>query len=210
MKLIKYLAAAAVLFGTGAVQAAPIVTLSAVGELYTSKASAIQYTFDTAVSPYMTSTGDFQILGADISGQSARPAGSLTNFLSVPNPNQNGSATFGLGFAANYFGMLWGSVDTYNSIAFYNGGTQIATYGGADLFAAYANGNQQDPLSNRYVNFEFGNGEVFDTIVLSSNGFAFESDNHAFVAASSVPEPAAALLMLLGIAGIRARRSRKA
>ena len=107
----------------------------------------------------------------------------------------------------NYFGLYWGSLDTYNSIAFYNGGSLIGGYDGADIFPLLANGGQTSWASNRYVNFFFNSGDVFDRIVLTSTNYAFESDNHAFGnIRKSVPEPGTLAMFGLGLVGLGGRR----
>ncbi len=52
-----------------------------------------------------------------------------------------GTVTLDLGDSHQYFGVLWGSVDAYNSLAFYDGETLLFTYSGSDVAAA-ANGDQ--------------------------------------------------------------------
>src|SRR5687767_14127819 len=120
MKLVKIFAGAILAFSVTALQAAPIVTLGDLGELHTEVAGAIEYTFDDFTCPYATCSGDYTILSSNISGRAARPFGALSNYVSVPYNNLPGTATFGLGFNANYFGLYWGSVDGYNSISFYD------------------------------------------------------------------------------------------
>lgn len=214
MKLVKIFASAILALSVSSLHAAPIVTLGNLGDLHTTVVGAAEYTFDTLACPYVSCAGDYQIRTTSVDGQSAKPLNSVTNYLSVPNPIQNGSATFSLGFVSNYFGLYWGSVDAYNTIAFYDGLNHIATYTGTDLLGAFANGDQVNTSSNRFINFQFMAGELFNKIVLSSNGYAFESDNHAFATVntsrvSDVPEPATVLLMLLGLAGISSVRRRR-
>lgn len=191
-------------------QAAPIVTLSALGETTSSVAGATTIDFNSGCG-YASCTGDFQLVLGSQANLYAQPAGTDTQFLAVPNPNANGSATFTLGAESDYFGLFWGSVDAFNSISFYLGGNLISTYTGADLVGAqFANGDQVSYNSNRYINFDFGS-EKFDTVKLSSTNFAFESDNHAFRNLATVSEPSTLLLViggLLSLAGVRMRKAK--
>jgi hypothetical protein len=103
----------------------------------------------------------------------------------------------------NYFGLYWGSIDAYNTIAFYDG-LELLWSGTGSTVAQPANGCQSCDGTNRYVNFHFG-ADRFDRIVMSSDGRAFESDNHAF---GSVPVPGVVALLGIGLAGIAAVRRR--
>ena len=73
-------------------------------------------------------------------------------------------------------------MDSWNSITFMKGGQQIATYSGTDvagLTGLVANGDQQSPSSNRYINFDLGD-RSYDKVVLSTANWGFEVDNIAF------------------------------
>lgn len=137
-----------------------------------------------------------------------------TNYLSIGPGNDPETITYAS--AKTYFGLYWGSVDTYNTIDFYLGGVLIAGghYTGADITPLLADGAQLDYTSNRYVVFS---GLTYDKVILGSSGPggnfpnstpAFEIDNIA----AGVPEPATWAMMLLGFAGIgfvAYRRTRK-
>jgi hypothetical protein len=193
------------LLATGAAQALPIVTLSNAGDVTTSVAGATTIDFNAGCG-YTTCVGDFALVNGDQSGKYAQPFGVNSQYLTVPNPSPTTqSAMFTLGTAADYFGLFWGSIDSYNFISFYLNNSLVASYSGSDIVGQFANGNQLGYSSNRYINFDFGS-ESYDSVKLTSNGFAFESDNHAFKQLVSVSEPTTALLFLLGLVGLALAR----
>ncbi|CAL74818.1 Conserved hypothetical protein; putative VBCS domain repeats [Bradyrhizobium sp. ORS 278] len=85
--------------------------------------------------------------------------------------------------AKNSFGLYWGSVDSYNSISFYNGTKLVASYTGSDVAPLVASGGQTSLASNGYV--EFLGLSPFNKVVLASGANAFEIDN---VSAGNVPD----------------------
>ncbi|MBC7802588.1 MAG: PEP-CTERM sorting domain-containing protein [Candidatus Parcubacteria bacterium] len=140
-------------------------------------------------------------------GISARPVGSTDNFWSIgTNPvAQQGPGVVSLGAGVKYYGFLWGSPDAsgWNSLSFYNGTTQLgATLNGSAILNP-PNGNQ---TFARYFNIYAGAGEVITSIRFTANTNAFETDNHAFIAAIPEPETYAMLLAGLGLLGFVARR----
>ncbi len=108
-----------------------------------------------------------------------------TNYLSIGG---GASETITFGAEENAFGLYWGSVDSYNTIAFYHGGTLVTSYTGADIAPLLANGGQGSFASNGYV--EFYGLPSFDKVVLGSTSNAFEIDN---ISAGSIPGPHAEL-----------------
>ncbi|WP_331344975.1 PEP-CTERM sorting domain-containing protein [Cellvibrio sp. UBA7661] len=189
------------LVAASAVQALPIVSLSNAGDVTTSVTGATTIDFNTGCD-YSTCSGDFALVNGSQSGRYAQPFGVNSQYLSVPNPSPTTQrASFTLGTTADYFGLFWGSIDSYNFIRFYLDNTLVASYSGSDIVGKFADGNQLSLNSNRYINFTFS-GESFDRVDLVSNGFAFESDNHAFKTLVSVTEPSTVLLLLMGLTGL--------
>ncbi|WP_331351905.1 PEP-CTERM sorting domain-containing protein [Cellvibrio sp. UBA7671] len=193
------------LLATCAAQALPIVSLSNAGDVTSSVAGATTIDFNSGCG-YASCSGDFALVTGNQSGKYAQPFGVNSQYLTVPNPAPTTqSAIFNLGTAADYFGIFWGSIDSYNFISFYLNNSLVASYSGSDIVGQFANGNQLGYSSNRYINFDFGS-ESFDSVKLTSHGFAFESDNHAFKKLVSVTEPTTALLFLLGLIGLALAR----
>lgn len=207
-KMIKSVVAGVAIVGSSLLQAAPIVfTLPGITEAPTLPGlTTIDFSSGCT---YASCSGDFQIVSGSVSGQYAQPANTTGPYLTVPNPVSNGSATFGLGTQADYFGMYWGSIDDYNTISFFNGGSLVGSFTGSDLPPpALDDGNQTSWRSNMFVSFLFFGGETFDSIRLTSTNFAFETDNHTFRAVS-VPEPGTLALLGMGLIGVAAARRRR-
>jgi hypothetical protein len=99
-----------------------------------------------------------------------------------------------------YFGLLWGSVDTYNTLSFYDGATLVGTIVGTQVTPA-ATGDQ-GAQGTFYVNVT--STLPFTRVVATSSQFAFEFDNIAFARDNpfNVPAPAALGVFGMGLLGL--------
>jgi hypothetical protein len=109
------------------------------------------------------------------------------------------------------FGLYWGSIDSYNTISFYNEGSLVYTLNGAGLNSAITSGpkltdggGQTGFKSNGFVSF-YDLGD-FNEVVLSSTQNAFEvADLEAYGpknVVSGVPESSTWFMMILGFVGV--------
>lgn len=162
--------------------------------------------FDGASPPLELVSGG-AIYNASVPGLVAKPIDSLNNFYAVgAGPNQQSPGIFNLGGAVNYFGFLWGSVDTRNTVNLFNNGNQVFSFNGNGFIP-----NNGDQSQSIYVNIFGANDEVFDEVRFSSDGIAFEIDNANYgtvSAPAAVPVPAALPLMASALAlfGLASRR----
>jgi hypothetical protein len=92
-----------------------------------------------------------------------------TNYLAA---EPNGSVTMNFSSQKDYLGLLWGSVDTFNTVSLYDGTTLVGHLTGSQVMAN-ANGNQGINGSD-YRNIDTLNGVSFNRAVFSSTSPAFE------------------------------------
>jgi hypothetical protein len=132
------------------------------------------------------SNGNGTLFGDPNNGQDA------TTYLSTGT----GSVTLTLPGEEKYIGLLWGSVDTFNTLSLYDGSTLVGMVTGTDVTAS-ADGDQGE-LGTFYVNIN--STESFDRVVATSTSNSFEFDNVAYNS-SAVPEPSSFILALAGMMG---------
>ena len=180
---------------------------------FSSYADAKTVTFDdgTANDPngfvtYSNITSN--IVQGSVGGQYASPYGDNTKFLTIAPSGSNvagdsGFVNINFKKAVNYFGFYAGSLDSYNYVDIYKGNQLLKTFSGADVPSAIADGSWTSSEANMFVNLIGDKGETFDRVVMRSNGIAFETDNHAYRLAESVPEPSAMLgVLAIGACGM--------
>lgn len=221
----------AALFGTTAAHASLIVTASVggapSGQTYVNFDNmALGNAGGTSGSVGVSFTGDGGVVSGNLSGRYAAPYLSGNNGVLFGDPTNGldttnylttgiGSVTITLPTLEHYMGLLWGSVDSYNTLELYDGSTLVGSVTGSDITNP-ANGNQ-GINGTYYVNIS--STLAFDTIVASSTQYGFEFDNLSYddPPAQDVPESptlpivGAALtgLLLLAARQRRAAKSRK-
>lgn len=164
---------------------------------------------------------DGQAVIGSVNNVYAQPFGATGQYLTsgkvVPNDSRaNANATLSFGTDHTYIGLLWGSIDTYNTLTFYNNGSPIgngtteAQVTGPNVVAAlglvdFPYGNQSD-AGTRYVNIV--STLPFDKVVATSSEYAFELDRVAVVPEPTTILAGAMLLLPFGASAIRTLRKK--
>jgi hypothetical protein len=170
-------------------------------------------------SPFQSVSGHGEIVQGDVANVNTTPWGESTSnsYLEVAYLGSGvlpSDVTIDLSSLENYFGLYWGTIDSFNSVTFNNTiSGDTLTYTGDKLLLLSGGGGNLDgdqatnPLDNGYVNFFFGG--MFNQVVLSTADYNFEVNKLAVGNSDPVPEPTTMVLMGMGLFGIVGLKKRK-
>ena len=199
--MIGFAAAAAILASTAASAAVVNVTVggtSLAGEGQISSLAATTYDFNVGPSPFTSvSPAGTLLYTGSASGQNATPFGDTTQYASIGTSATPQSATLLVSSFANYLGLYWGSIDTYNNILItYTDATTDSV--NSILYGLLSPSNGDQGLNgSKYVNIF--TDKAIASVTFSSTQKAFEFDN---VSIAAVPEPSTWAMMILGFLGV--------
>jgi len=178
-------------------------------------AGAVVETFEGSLG--WTWTGSYAVLDGT-TNQNSAPWNPITglketsNYVSVPAPGglpQTSVTITDLGGDYSYFGIWWGSMDTYNTLELLRDNAVVATLTGSNVADPDATGDQFFQATNRYVNIFLEGDQKFDSFRMTSDNYAFEADNIALATTLPIPEPVSMMLFGTGLVGIGAYVRRK-
>lgn len=156
--------------------------------------------------PYL-SGGNGNGFGPGGSDQADGP--DATTYLAAGSTGSHPGASIAIQLPSldQYMGLLWGSVDNYNTLSLYNGDVLVGTITGSDVTASPD--GDQGMNGTLYVNIDaLSPAYAFNRAVLTSSQYTFEADNLAFNP-TPVPEPAGIAFMGLGVAALGLLRARR-
>lgn len=185
------------------------------GKSITSEGCKLDY-----ASSQIAISGSYSLGVGNVGSIAAAPAGDSTCFAFSPGLGGSLPADVKVDFknilkageGLDYFGVYYGSIDTFNDMSFLDKNGNVHAITGLDLLAALngTSGNQTANSSNIYVNIEFAPAEQFTSISFKTSNYAFEIDNLAVrVASNTVPEPGSIALLGLGLGALVLSRRKK-
>lgn len=159
--------------------------------------------------PYFSGANDFNFTNTAI------PVGGIadpTKYITSGSTGNIPTAIVSLQFTESQqnMGLLWGSVDAYNTLRFYKVGGGTEDLLGSQVTVPNPPNGFQLLGGTYYVNIS--TDFLFNKVEVISSQYAFEFDNVAFVSQQNigdVPEPASLAIWGLGAIGLAVLRARR-
>ena len=160
--------------------------------------AANTYDFNGGPSPFTNvNPGGNLFYTGSVGGQNATPFGDTSQYVSVGTSATPQSATLLVSSFANYVGLYWGSIDSYNNILITYADNTFDSVN-SNLYGLLTPSNGDQGLQgSKYVNIF--TDKAIQSITFSSTSKAFEFDN---VSIAAVPEPSTWAMMILGFLGV--------
>jgi hypothetical protein len=172
---------------------------------------SLVWDFDSVFNPNFSYSGPTFAVSDPLAA--AAPAGDATTFGAAIVGTDAEFLVANPGTQLTSLSFYLGSLDDYNTISFYSGGTLIDSFTGTELTSvlpAIPDGNQSAGDTNRRYFFTFGAADNVNRVVFNTTIPAFEFDDIA-AAVSGVPEPSTWAMMILGfgLVGFTLRNGRR-
>jgi hypothetical protein len=163
------------------------------------------YTFEAGSRPSWTVVPSGNVYYVGSTGVNAAPFGDTTTYASIATSVTPQTATLTISNPANYIGLYWGSIDSYNSM------TITDSHGSHTIDSTHfpilnpANGDR-GLNGSAYVNI-FDYGDAITSVSFTSGQKAFEFDNLTVAQlrgsfTGGVPEPSTWAMLILGFCGV--------
>ena len=198
-------AAAALALGTGIASAAVVTNLGdgAAAYAFVDANQGTTLEAGATITPGLVKTGNSLIEWRspyDPSGDGPYDANWDTYSYFSVGPSTSSPATLQFSGLRAGLKMLWGSIDGYNTMKFYNGATLVATVTNLDVLPS---STEAAGTGASYVSIT---GLEFDSVDFYSTSNAFEFAN---VSAVAIPLPAGGLLLISALGAVVVTRRRK-
>jgi len=152
--------------------------------------------YDAGGTTTLAPTGSVTVVSGYQSGQYSYPS-DTTSYAVIKSGN---TATFTISGGTDYFGIAWGTVDSYNTITFSTADGKTTTFTGSQIANLLKKAGTTITLSSSdiYANFVSADSPITKA-VLSTSSNSFEFDD---VRIAATPLPAAISLFGLGLVGL--------
>ncbi len=170
-----------------------------VANLYRSPFENISFGTSLNGPPYNIGNSGYGITGWDSLPYSSVQGGGSATYSTIPGSNPAG---------ANTLSILWGSPDSYNTLAFYNASDLLGTITGSPngtYETGILSGIALEIQTYGHDQMTFtDNGGLFTSVVLSSttNAFEFADLSSSYVELSRTPLPSTWTMLIAGFIGL--------